>query len=111
MEADDNYIKVWYDDGRGALKMYLLRCRLKTVEESFRDTPLVRCNRKYIVNMDRVKVLRKESDGYFLDLDNDGIAPISVTRTYTENVLKHFPSGVTIAEDTAIPGRKTETEA
>ena len=111
IESDDNYIKVWYDDGRGALKMYLLRCRLKTVEESFRDTPLVRCNRKYIVNMDRVKVLRKESDGYFLDLDNDGIAPISVTRTYTENVLKHFPSGVTIAEDTSIPGRKTETEA
>lgn len=109
MEADDNYIKVWYDDGRGALKMYLLRCRLKTVEESFKGTPLVRCNRKYIVNLDKVKVLRKESDGYFLDLDNDGIVPISVTRTYTENVLKHFPSGVAIVEDPASAVRKAET--
>lgn len=104
LEADDNYIKVWYDDSRGALKMYMLRCRLKTVEESFRGSSLVRCNRKYIVNIDKVKVLRKESDGYFLDLDNNGIAPIAVTRTYTENILKHFSSAEAFGDE-AFPGR------
>ena len=64
IESDDNYIMVWYTDSKGELKKYMLRCRLKTVEESFKGSSLVRCHRKYIVNMDKVKVLRKEKDGY-----------------------------------------------
>ena len=70
IESDDNYIKVWYTDSKAELKQYMLRCRLKTVEESFRDSGLVRCHRKYIVNLKKVKVLRKESEGYVLELDN-----------------------------------------
>ena len=90
IESDDNYIKVWYTDNRGELKQYILRCRLKTVEEDFKGSPLVRCHRKYIVNMAKVAMLRKESDGYVLDLDNEAIPPISVTKTYTDAVLSHF---------------------
>lgn len=90
IESDDNYIIVWYSDSKGALKKYMIRCRLKTVEESFRGSSLVRCHRKYIVNMDKVKVLRKEKDGYELDLENDAIPPISITKTYAENVLSRF---------------------
>lgn len=90
IESDDNYVIVWYSDNSGAMKKYMIRCRLKTIEESFRDSPLVRCHRKYIVNMDRVKVLRKEKDGYELDLDNDAIPPITITKTYAENVLSRF---------------------
>jgi hypothetical protein len=42
--------------------------------------------------MDKVKVLRKEKDGYELDLDNDSIPPIPITKTDSENVLGHFNS-------------------
>lgn len=90
VESDDNYIKVWYTDSKGEMKQYMLRCRLKTVEESFKGSCLVRCNRKYIVNIDKVKVLRKESEGYVLDLDNENIPPLPVTKTYTDIVLSHF---------------------
>lgn len=90
VESDDNYIIVWYTDSKGDLKRYMLRCRLKTVEESFKGSSLVRCHRKYIVNMDKVKVLRKERDGYELDLDNDAIPPIPITKTYANNVLDRF---------------------
>ena len=90
IESDDNYIIVWYSDSSGDLKRYMLRCRLKTVEESFRGSSLVRCHRKYIVNMDKVRVLRKEKDGYELELDNDSIRPIPITKTYAENVLGRF---------------------
>jgi hypothetical protein len=79
IESDDNYIKVWYTDSKGDLKQYILRCRLKTVEESFKGSSLVRCHRKYIVNLSKVSMLRKESDGYVLDLDKEEIPPISVT--------------------------------
>jgi hypothetical protein len=90
IESDDNYIKVWYTDSKGELRQYILRCRLKTVEESFRGSSLVRCHRKYIVNLDKVSMLRKESEGYVLDLDNEVIPPITVTKTYTDSILSHF---------------------
>ena len=90
IESDDNYIKVWYTDNKTELKQYMLRCRLKTVEESFRGAGLVRCNRKYIVNINKVATLRKESEGYVLDLANEAIPPLPVTKTYTDNVLSYF---------------------
>lgn len=90
IESDDNYIKVWYTDSKNELKTYMVRCRLKTVEESFLGSGLVRCHRKYIVNMDKVRVMRKEAEGYELVLDNDSIAPIPVTKTYTDTVLGYF---------------------
>ncbi len=90
IESDDNYIKVWYTDSKGELKQYMLRCRLKTVEDSFKGSGLVRCNRKYIVNISKVSMLRKESDGYFLDLCNEAIQSLPVTKTYTDTVLAYF---------------------
>ncbi|MBQ7812422.1 MAG: LytTR family transcriptional regulator [Bacteroidales bacterium] len=90
IESDDNYIKVWYSDSKGELKQYMLRCRLKTVEESFKGSALVRCHRKYIVNIKKVSMLRKESEGYFLDLCREEIPPITVTKTYTDTVLGYF---------------------
>lgn len=90
IESDDNYIKVWYTDSKGELKQYMLRCRLKTVEESFKGSGLIRCNRKYIVNIKKVSMLRKESEGYFLDLNNEAIPSLPVTKTYTDSVLSYF---------------------
>ena len=90
IESDDNYIKVWYTDSKGDLQQYILRCRLKTVEESFKGSTLIRCNRKYIVNMSKVGMLRKESEGYVLELNNTAIDPIPVTKTYNDAILSFF---------------------
>jgi len=92
IESDDNYIKVWYDDTKGILKQYMLRCRLKTVEDSFCGSNLLRCHRKYIVNMDKVAILSREKDGYYLNLGNEAIEPIPVTKTYEEIILARFNS-------------------
>jgi len=90
IESDDNYIKVWYTDSRGELTKYMMRCRLKTVEDSFKGTGLVRCNRKYIVNIDKVSLLHKENEGYVLELCNGEIPPLPVTKTYLDDVLGYF---------------------
>ena len=90
IESDDNYIKVWYTDSKGELKQYMLRCRLKTVEDSFKGSALVRCNRKYIVNIKKVSMLRKENAGYIIDLGNEQIPALPVTKTYTDKVLSYF---------------------
>ncbi|MBP5488041.1 MAG: LytTR family transcriptional regulator [Bacteroidales bacterium] len=92
IEADDNYIKVWYQDSEGTLKQYMLRCRLKTVEESFTGSVLVRCHRKYIVNFDKVEMISRTKDGFAIELGLGGIEPIPVSKTYEDNVLARFNS-------------------
>lgn len=92
IESDDNYIKVWYQDSEGTLKQYMLRCRLKTVEESFTGSGLVRCHRKYIVNFDKVETITRTKEGFEIDLGLGGAAPIPVSKTYEENVLARFNS-------------------
>ena len=92
IESNDNFIKVWYMDSEGVLKQYMLRCRLKTIEDSFRDSELVRCHRKYIVNMNHIKMLKREKEGYVIELDGVSSDPIPISKTYEENVLSRFNS-------------------
>ena len=92
IESDDNYVKVWYMDSTGSMRQYMLRCRLKTIEESFSGSDLMRCHRKYMVNMNKAKVLRGERDGYVIDLDIDSVDPIPVSKTYEQAVLARFNS-------------------
>ena len=92
IESDDNYIKVWYMDSAGEMKQYMLRCRLKTVEDSFADSELVRCHRKYIVNIRKVSILKSQKEGYKIDFDIDSIDPIPISKTYEQAVLARFNS-------------------
>ena len=92
IESDDNYVKVWYTDVAGTMKQYMLRCRLKTIEDSFLDSDLVRCHRKFLVNINKVEVLSSEKDGYYLTLDAARVDPIPVSKTYEESVLNRFNS-------------------
>lgn len=92
IESDDNYIKVWYADSSGALKQYMLRCRLKTIEDSFADSDLVRCHRKYVVNINKIKILKSEKDGYRIDLGIDIAETIPISKTYEQAVLARFNS-------------------
>ncbi len=92
IESDDNYIKVWYTDSDGEVRQYMLRCPLKTVEDSFADSDLVRCHRKYIVNITKVKILKAEKEGYKISLGIDGADTIPISKTYEQNVLARFNS-------------------
>lgn len=92
IEADDNYIQVWYADAKGEIRQYMLRCRLKTIEDSFSDSNLVRCHRKYIVNIDKVNVLKGEDKGYLLELGLKDVEPLPVSKTYEQAVLARFNS-------------------
>ena len=92
IESDDNYIKVWYSDSSGQIRQYMLRCRLKTVEDSFAGRDLVRCHRKYIVNITKVRILKAEKEGYRISFGIDSIGTIPISRTYEQNVLARFNS-------------------
>ncbi len=92
IESDDNYIKVWYQDSFDELKQFMLRCKLKTIEESFSDSDLVRCHRKYIVNINKIEQMMRQKDGSFSINLGLKIDPIPVSRTYEEKFIARFNS-------------------
>ena len=48
--------------------------------------------------MDKVGMLRKESEGYILELNNTAIDPIPVTKTYTDAILSYFTESSPLLE-------------
>jgi len=90
IESDDNYIRAWYTDSNAQMQKYYLRCRLKTAEESFEGSSMVRCHRKYIVNIDKVRTILKEKNGcYSIELSAPEIPVIPVSKTYEQAILQH----------------------
>jgi hypothetical protein len=88
-EGADNYINVYYLI-KGKVSKYMFRNSLQNIEEVFQDKGLVRCHRSYIVNIEKVVVLRKEKDGVFIELDQTDVPSIPVSKTYSEKLLKMF---------------------
>lgn len=90
VDSADNYATIHYLN-KSKLSHYLIRNSLKWMEENLtKDSPLVRCHRSYIVNLDKVKVLRKTKEGIFLELDTDNTSDIPVSKTYYERVMNKF---------------------
>ncbi len=89
VESADNYVNIYYSN-KSKFSRFMLRATLKSIEDTFADCDLVRCHRSYVVNFKKVKVLRKEKMGLFLDLDFDKSPEIPVSKTYAESVISLF---------------------
>ena len=90
IDAADNYATIYYLN-KSKLSHYLLRNTLKWMDENLtNDTPLVRCHRSYMVNLDKVKVLRKTKTGIYIELDAENTPDIPVSKTYYERFMKKF---------------------
>ncbi len=89
LESTENYLNICYLNN-GKISRYMLRDTMKKMEEKFAGTEIIRCHRSYMVNFDKVKVIRKEKDGLKLDFDNPQITDIPVSRTYVDNVMETF---------------------
>lgn len=91
IEAADNYVNICYQNKERITK-FCLRNSLKNIETMDLTSDLVRCHRSYIINIKKVKVLKKEKTGLFVELDEKDIPDIPVSKTYAEQVLERFNS-------------------
>ena len=89
LESSENYVNICYLS-KGKISKYLLRDTLKKMEENFSGTEIVRCHRSYMVNFEKVKVIRKDKDGLKLELDSPSAIDIPVSKTYVDNVMQTF---------------------
>lgn len=89
IESADNYVNIFYQN-KGKIAHALVRTTLKSLEVGLEPFGFVRCHRSYLVNLKKVKIVRKDCDGFFIDLDVNGIAPIPISKTYVEKMMKVF---------------------
>ena len=89
IESADNYICIWYQKNE-MLKKQLMRITMKEISEQLADTNIVRCHRSYMVNLDLVKVMRREKENLFLELGVPNIKEIPISKTYGEKVLRRL---------------------
>lgn len=89
IESADNYICIWYLKNE-MLKKQLMRITMKDISEQLADTNIVRCHRSYMVNLDLVKVMRREKENLFLELGVPNVKEIPISKTYGEQVLRRL---------------------
>lgn len=96
LEAADNYVIIHYQDHNRRSK-YMIRNTLKNMEQGLKEAGVIRCHRSYMVNFDRLKIIRKERDGLVIEMDVPEKNIIPVSRSYVEQVMRIF-SGYSIQE-------------
>ncbi len=89
LESAENYVNICYLN-KGKVSKYLLRDTLKKIEEDFSGTEIIRCHRSYMVNFEKVKVIRKDKDGLKLVFDDPSVTDIPVSKTYVDSVMQTF---------------------
>ena len=83
----DNYVNIFYEN-KGKMAHCMVRTTMKNLEDLLEPRGFSRCHRSYLVNTKKVKIVRKEREGFFIDLDMDGIGDIPISKTYADKMLK-----------------------
>jgi DNA-binding LytR/AlgR family response regulator len=91
IESADNYICVWYTNNNSPKKV-LVRNTLKHVAEQLASTHIQQCHRSYMVNLDLVKVMRREKEGMFIEFGIAGVPDVPISKTYVDSVKKWLMS-------------------
>jgi hypothetical protein len=89
IESSDNYVIVHYVNLSKQNK-YLLRNTLKNVENSLEGSPLIRCHRSYLVNLMRIRVMRKTKEGLVLEFDVENVPELPVSKSYETSVSSRY---------------------
>lgn len=88
VESADNYTNIHYlDDGKE--EFFILHNSMKNVDEAYSPAGMLRCHRSYLVNIENVKLLRREKDGLVIELTSGG-RTIPVSKTYADKVAHSF---------------------
>ena len=89
LKGADNYIELIYQHHDKQAK-YHLRTTMKRLQEELNEYPLIRCHRSYMVNLEKIKLIRRESGGMVLELDSSPLISIPVSKTYMDDVFQQF---------------------
>jgi len=89
LESADNYVYIHFLD-HNKISKYLVRNSLKKLEPELVRRGLLRCHRSYMVNFEKVKLIKKEKDGLNIELDLAEKVSLPVSKTYIDLIIRKF---------------------
>ncbi|MCQ2342117.1 MAG: LytTR family transcriptional regulator [Paludibacteraceae bacterium] len=89
LESADNYVQIHYWGG-SKMQALLIRNSMKNIEWRFRETPLIRCHRSYIVNLEKVQMVKRIDGEMMLDFNDEQIANLPVSKAYADQIMIYF---------------------
>ena len=89
LEASDNYVTINYLH-KDKTSRFMVRNTLKNLETTLSETGILRCHRSFMVNIDMVKVIRREKGGLKLEIEGTPVIEIPVSKTYMDEILAAF---------------------
>lgn len=88
-ESADNYVIIRYLNN-GKVSDFFLRNNLKKLAEEMSDTPLQRCHRSFMINVEHVSTIKKDNADYIVEFDTNNIKNITISKTYQESIMEAF---------------------
>jgi len=82
--SEDNYVKVFYEQD-GVVRNTMIRTTAKNIEDDL-EGQITRCHRSYLINIAKVKFFNNDRDNLYVILDQEGINPIPVSRSYRDSI-------------------------
>ena len=82
--SEDNYVKVFYEQD-GIVRNTMIRTTAKNIEDDL-EGYITRCHRSYLINIAKVKFFNNDRDNLYVILDQEGINPIPVSRSYRDTI-------------------------
>ncbi len=85
-KANDNYVNIFFLQ-ENIVKKRLIRITMSRVEEQLSEYDfIVRCHRSYIININKIISVERESQKYFFTIDKLSIS-VPVSKTFPENII------------------------
>ncbi len=81
IKSEGNYMNLFYEKADGTAS-YLMRMTMSSLETKVSGTPLIRCQRSYIVNTRRIRMMQNDGKGAYIILDADNVPVIPLSQNY-----------------------------
>lgn len=89
IKSEGNYVDIFYEKGDEVVP-YMMKASISSLEKSLAGTPLVRCQRSYIVNTKRIRMMQNDNRAIYIIVDNDKVPVIPMSPAYVSAVSDVF---------------------
>ncbi|MBE6346400.1 MAG: LytTR family transcriptional regulator [Lentimicrobiaceae bacterium] len=89
VESSDNYCIIKYLNN-DKINDFVIRNSLKKISADLAETPIQRCHRSYMINLEHVSSLRKENGELTMEFDMPEIKEIPISKSYTDKIMDSF---------------------
>ena len=89
VESADNYCVIKYLN-KNKINDFVIRNTLKRISADLIDTPIQRCHRSYMINLEHVTSLKRDNGEISMEFDIPEIKEIPISKSNTDKIMDSF---------------------